>query len=73
MKVMLINAVPYGSTGKIMFSISKLVKERGGNVVAATGFSWHKAKLENYEIIGNILRTYIYFFSEVDSLELYTS
>ena len=54
MKVMLINAVPYGSTGKIMFSISKLVKERGGNVVAATGFSWHKAKLENYEIIGNI-------------------
>lgn len=54
MKIMLINSVPYGSTGKIMFSISKIVKEKGGSAVAATGFSWHKVQYEEHELIGNI-------------------
>lgn len=54
MKIMLINAVPYGSTGKIMFSVSRLVQENIGSTIAATGFSWHQPKREEHLLIGGI-------------------
>lgn len=62
MKVILINAVPYGSTGKIMFSVSKLVQRNGGKTVAATGFSWHKVSHEEHKFIGNLFTKSLHMF-----------
>lgn len=42
MKIVLINSVPYGSTGKIMFSLSEKIKEHGNEVRTFSGFSWKK-------------------------------
>ncbi len=53
MKVMAINAVPYGSTGKIMFSLSEMLLEKGEKSVCATGFSWHKCVREEHDLIGD--------------------
>lgn len=62
MKVMLINSVPYGSTGKIMFAVSRLVRENGGGSVAATGFSWHKPHNEEYVVVGNIFTKALHMY-----------
>ena len=53
MKVFFINAVPYGSTGKIMFSLSELLQQNGGDSVCATGFSWHKCDKKEHFGIGS--------------------
>lgn len=55
MKVLEINSVNYGSTGNIMFCLSDLVQERGGDCLCATGFTWHKSKRQDHMLIGNIL------------------
>ncbi len=41
MNVMLINSVPYGSTGTILFSLSDLLRQEGHQTLCTTGFSWH--------------------------------
>ena len=53
MKVLSINAVPYGSTGKIMLSLSELLMQRKDTLVCATGFSWHKCDKDKYTLVGN--------------------
>lgn len=54
MKVFIINAVPYGSTGKIMFSISEMLLSGGDESICATGYSWHKCDKKEHYLIGNI-------------------
>ena len=54
MKVFAINAVPYGSTGKIMFSISDMLLEKGDKSICATGFSWHKTEKKEHFLVGNL-------------------
>ena len=39
MKIAMINAVPYGSTGKIMFSLSDIATERNHEVKCTTGYT----------------------------------
>lgn len=53
MKVFAINAVPYGSTGKIMFSISGILLKNGDKSMCATGFSWHKSERNEHYLVGN--------------------
>ena len=52
MKVLFINAVPYGSTGKMMFSLSEMVQKDMNSSICATGFSWHKCDKEEHYLIG---------------------
>ena len=54
MKVMAINAVPYGSTGRIMFSLSEILLQKGDDSVCVTGFSWHKSSREEHNQVGTI-------------------
>lgn len=54
MRVLEINSVPYGSTGKIMFSIADLAENMGDSVLCATGFSWHKCYREDWRLIGSL-------------------
>ena len=41
MKILSINAVPYGSTAKIMIGIANLCKENGITNITSTGYSYH--------------------------------
>lgn len=55
MRVLYINSVPYGSTGKIMYSLADLVSSRGGQAKCVTGFSWHKSMRSDSIVVGNII------------------
>lgn len=54
MRIVQINAVPYGSTGSIMFSLADVLEAEGSNVLCTTGFSWRKIKRSDYFITSNI-------------------
>lgn len=47
MKTFFINSVPYGSTGKIMFSLSDMAQLNNISCKCANGFSWHKISRNN--------------------------
>lgn len=53
MKVVEINSVPYGSTGKITFTLAELLKEKGSCSTCFTGFSWHKNNYREFQQVGN--------------------
>ncbi len=57
MKVLLINSVPYGSTGRIVFELYKKLKENGHQAKMAFGYSYHPIKQlkGKYIKIGNPL------------------
>lgn len=63
MKILQINAVPYGSTGSIMFSLADLAESRGDAVLCTTGFTWKGCKRPDYVMTSNIfektLHTYL--------------
>ena len=67
MKIVHINAVPYGSTGGIMFRLADIVEEKGSEALCTTGFSWTKCTREDYFITSNIfeksLHTYLARFT----------
>lgn len=58
MKVVYINAVPYGSTGRIMFSLADIVQKEGGRTICTTGFSWRKCSRNDYIMTSNIFEKY---------------
>jgi len=60
MKIVYINAVPYGSTGRIMFSLADNVQKEGGKTICTTGFSWHKCKRNDYIMTSNIFEKYFH-------------
>lgn len=60
MKVVYINAVPYGSTGRIMFSLADIVQKDGGKTICTTGFSWRKCSRDDYIITSNIFEKYLH-------------
>lgn len=62
MKLLEINAVNYGSTGKIMYSLSDIMQERGNEVLCASGFTWHKTANENNLPVGNIVTKSIHMY-----------
>lgn len=62
MKVLQINAVPYGSTGKIMFSLADVIKENAGEVLCTSGFSWKTSDREDYFLTSGIIEKTIHMF-----------
>lgn len=63
MKLLQINAVPYGSTGSIMFSLADMMESRGHEVICTTGFTWKGSTRPDYVMTSNIfektLHTYL--------------
>lgn len=63
MRVMQINAVPYGSTGKIMFSLADILEENENNQVLCTsGFTWKKADRKDWFQTSNVLEKSIHTY-----------
>ncbi len=60
MKVAYINAVPYGSTGKIMFSLADIMQQEGNGTICTTGYSWRKCMREDYIMTSNIFEKYLH-------------
>lgn len=54
MRLLEINSVPYGSTGKIMFSIADLAEKMEIQTLCFTGFSWHKSYNKNWKLVGSL-------------------
>lgn len=54
MRIMQINSVPYGSTGRIMFALADCAKRAGHTSYCTTGFSWHKVDHPNYFLTSGI-------------------
>ena len=66
MKVMFLNAVPYGSTGKTMFAVADLLSKNGHQTLTVSGFSWHKVHRNNHAVIGNIIsKAYHMYMSKI--------
>ena len=55
MRIMQINSVPYGSTGRIMFALADCAESEGHTAFCTTGFSWHKTEHSNYFLTSGIL------------------
>ena len=55
MKIIQINSVPYGSTGKIMLQLSDLIRSQGNDCYCFTGFTWKKTKRDDLSIISGII------------------
>ena len=56
MKTLTINAVPYGSTGRIMFDIADALKKEGHQVMCTAGFTWKKCTRDDFFITSNIVQ-----------------
>lgn len=63
MRVLQINAVPYGSTGRIMFQLADAVEAKKGQALCTAGFTWRKANRPDFVMTSNVvektLHTYL--------------
>lgn len=55
MKIVQINAVPYGSTGKIMFQLSDALRLHGHESLCTAGFTWQNFDREDFFITSGVL------------------
>lgn len=55
MRILQINAVPYGSTGRIMFQLADAVQEQGGQTLCTAGFTWKKCNRSDFVITSGIV------------------
>ena len=55
MRVLQINAVPYGSTGRIMFQLADAVLARDGQTLCTAGFTWKKADRPDFVMTSGIV------------------
>ena len=55
MNLIQINAVPYGSTGSIMFSLADIMESRGHKVLCTTGFTWRGCSRPDYVMTSGIV------------------
>lgn len=55
MRVLQINSVIYGSTGKIMFSIADVIKSTGGECLCTSGFTWKKTDRNDFFLTSGII------------------
>lgn len=63
MRVLQINSVIYGSTGKIMFSIADMIKNAGGDVLCTSGFTWKKTEREDFFLTSGIVEKTIHTYA----------
>lgn len=54
MRVFQINAVPYGSTGRIMIQIAQLLEQQGHEPLCTTGFTWQKCTYDKHFITSSL-------------------
>lgn len=54
MRVVQINAVPYGSTGRIMFQLADAVAADGGEALCTAGFTWKGSDRQDFFLTSNI-------------------
>ncbi len=54
MRVFQINAVPYGSTGRIMVQIAQLLEQQGHEAMCTTGFTWQKCSYSKHFLTSNL-------------------
>ena len=55
MRILQINAVSYGSTGRIMFQLADAVRAGDGQTLCTAGFTWKRAKRSDFVMTGGIL------------------
>lgn len=48
MRIAQINAVSYGSTGRIMFRLADALKAEGHSVLCTAGFTWHRPERDDF-------------------------
>ncbi len=66
MRVAQINAVSYGSTGRIMFQLADALKSADHEVLCTTGFTWNKCnRTDHFVTSGFLSKTYHMFMSKV--------
>jgi len=54
MRIFQINAVPYGSTGRIMTQIAQLLEQQGHQAMCTTGFTWQKCTYDKHFITSSL-------------------
>lgn len=54
MRIVYINAVPYGSTGRIVFDLADAVEKSGGQALCVSGFTWKKCSRPDFVMSSNI-------------------
>jgi glycosyltransferase involved in cell wall biosynthesis len=55
MNLIQINAVPYGSTGSIVFSLADIMEHQGHQVLCTTGFTWKGCDRPDYVMTSGIV------------------
>lgn len=60
MRIVQINAVPYGSTGRIMFQLADALEQEGHQVLCTSGFTWKGCSREDFFITSNIVEKTIH-------------
>jgi glycosyltransferase involved in cell wall biosynthesis len=55
MNLIQINAVPYGSTGSIVFSLADIMEHQGHQVLCTTGFTWQGCDRPDYVMTSGIV------------------
>ena len=54
MRVVQINAVPYGSTGRIMFQLADALQAAGDETLCTAGFTWKRCERQDFLLTSNI-------------------
>ena len=62
MRIIQINAVPYGSTGRIMFQLADALEHKGHQVLCTAGFTWKKSNREDFFITSNIFEKTVHTY-----------
>lgn len=62
MRIVQINAVPYGSTGRIMFQLADALEAEGHQVLCTAGFTWKKCDRQDFFVTSNILEKSLHTF-----------
>lgn len=60
MKLLSINSVPYGSTGKIMFALSDIAKRNGFDTLCTCGYTFVKSNRSDCFITSNIVQKFLH-------------
>lgn len=55
MRVIQINAVNYGSTGRIMFQLADALQSEGHRTLCTSGFTWRKTDRDDFFLTSNIM------------------
>lgn len=62
MNVAFINAVPYGSTGRIVASLADALRKEGHNTLVTSGFTWVKSRRDDFVLTSGIFEKTLHTF-----------